>query len=424
MTRFRHTAAVVPSVVGVGSTDLGMLSLGSFSRGKRVPKPYEVDWGEGVYLVGEAVELYARPVERMDLLRLADGADTRALTYAALAAVLEPGEHTLSLMVGFPVQLLADRDQAKRVLRELRGWLHGTHRFRVDGRAYAVRVEHIQAMAQPAGAFFAWGMDDEGRWARAVNDLKAPVAVMDIGFNTLDLFAVQNGRVVGQYTGGDTAGVRRATALLRQFVLQRYDVRLSHHQADALLRERHPMIHCAAGEVDLSDAVGQALEATARSIQAFVEEQWGRGSQFRVVLATGGGAALFRAYITAQMPTVTVLPDPVTANALGLARYGRRVFQAETVVGLDPGFGGFKAVLLSREEKAEDAAEEEVAKTPLEASQPVRPPQPAQPVPTGVPTVSESVPADVPTDPTGDPTGVPTAPTDVPTAQPVGTPQT
>ena len=267
-----HRKTVIPSVVGVGNTDLGMLSLGDFSKGKRAPRPHEVDWGEGAYLVGEAVERYARPVERMDLLRLADGADTRALTYAALAGVLTPGEHTVSLMVGFPVQVLADRERARKVLRDLRAWLRRTHRFTVDGQAFTVHIERIQAMAQPAGAFFAWGMDDAGRWARPTEDLKVPVAIMDIGFNTLDLFAVQNGRVVGQYTGGDTAGVRRATALLRQFVLRRYDVRLSHHQADALLRERRPVIYCAAGEVDLSDMVRQALETTARSIQAFVEE--------------------------------------------------------------------------------------------------------------------------------------------------------
>ena len=341
-----HKQTVIPSVVGAGSTDLGMLSLGEFSRGRRSPRPREVTWGEGTYLVGEDVEFYARPVERMDLLRLADGADTRALTYASLADVLGAGEHTVSLMVGFPVQVLADRDQARQVLRDLRAWLQGTHRFTVDGKSHVVHIDRIQAMAQPAGAFFAWGMGNTGQWVRAADDLKVPIAVMDIGFNTLDLFAVQNGRVVGQYTGGDTAGVRRATALLRQFVRQRYNVRLSHHQADALLRERRPVINCSAGEVDLTGAVSQALETTARSIQAFVEEQWGQGTQFRVVLATGGGAALFRRWLASQMPSALVLPKPVTANALGLARYARRVFKTPAVLGLDPGFGGFKAVLL------------------------------------------------------------------------------
>jgi len=412
MTQTERKGAVIPSVVGVGSTDMGMLSLGNFSRGRKAPRPHEVEWGEGAYLVGEGVEFYARPVERMDLMRLADGADTRALTYAAMAAVVgRPGECRLNVMVGFPVQLLADRDQAKSVLRDLRAWLRGVHRFTVDGQEYVVHVERIQAMAQPAGAFFAWGMDDEGRWVRPVEDLKVPVAIVDIGFNTLDLFAVQNGRVVGQYTGGDTAGVRRATALLREFVQRRYNVRLSHHQADAFLRERRPVLYCAAGEVDLSDAVRQALEATARAVQAFVEERWGHGAQFRSVLATGGGAALFRQWLAAQMPMVNILPEPVTANALGLARYGQRVFDGEAaVLGLDPGFGGFKAVLLREGVASKDGETLETIKKGVQAAQPVRPPQPAQPVPTG----GQNVPTGVPTEGENVPTGVPTA-------QPVGT---
>jgi hypothetical protein len=45
-------------------------------------------------------------------------------------------------------------------------------------------------------------------------------------------------------------------------------------------------------------------------------------------------------------PLGYIMPDPVMANAVGLARYGSRVFDRGKTVGLDPGFGGFKAVRL------------------------------------------------------------------------------
>ncbi|MCP4593464.1 MAG: hypothetical protein GY842_22230, partial [bacterium] len=44
---------VVPSVVGVGETDLGMLSLGDLGRRRRQTVPDRVTFGGVTYLVGE-----------------------------------------------------------------------------------------------------------------------------------------------------------------------------------------------------------------------------------------------------------------------------------------------------------------------------------------------------------------------------------
>ena len=76
----------VPSIVGPGQADLGLLSLGRLGRSGREQQPLAVDWGQGAYLVGAGTERYTRPLERMNLERLAEGADTRALTYAACAS--------------------------------------------------------------------------------------------------------------------------------------------------------------------------------------------------------------------------------------------------------------------------------------------------------------------------------------------------
>ena len=339
---------IVPSIVGPGQADLGLLSLGRLGRSGREQQPLAVDWGQGAYLVGAGTERYTRPLERMNLERLAEGADTRALTYAALGQLLGPGSHQVHLLVGFPVQVMADRQQAKTLLRGLRRWLKGTHTFTLDGQTTTLDVLRIQALAQPVGAFFAWGLDNAGHWARPAADIRSLVGVLDIGFNTLDLFAVQDGQVIGQYTGGDTAGVRRATEILRQEVQRAYDVTLSQHQADALLHARRPVLDTAAGSIDLQGTVSQALEHAGLGIQSFVETRWGRGRQFRYVLVTGGGAPLFRRWILELLPSAHILPQPVTANALGLARYARRVWPQAKVVGLDPGFGGFKAVALEQ----------------------------------------------------------------------------
>lgn len=320
--------AIIPSVVGVGVTDLGLLSLGDLGskrRGSTVPE--RVEFGGVAYLVGEGVSRFARPVQRMDFHRLTDGPELRALFYATLFRLLGPGEHQASLMVGLPVEVMADRERALETLAGMRRWMAGEHRYAVNGQEVRLTVEAVRAMAQPAGTFFAWGLDNSGRWVRAKSDLQAPVAICDIGFNTLDLFAVQSGEVVGRFTGGDTAGVRRAAERLIQQVQARYGLALSLQEADAYLRTPDAPLYTAEGRVSIQALVRQALDTSAGEIVAFVESRWGNGRQFSHVLFTGGGAALLREALLRQYPHGVVLPDPVTANATGLARYAVRVFK-------------------------------------------------------------------------------------------------
>jgi plasmid segregation protein ParM len=230
-------------------------------------------------------------------------------------------------MVGLPVEVMADRERALETLGGLRRWMVGEHQFAVNGEEVRLEVTAVRAMAQPAGAFFAWGLDNGGRWARSRADLQAPVAVCDIGFNTLDLFAVEGGEVVGRFTGGDTAGIRRAAEMLIQGVRDRYRLSLSLPEADGLLRGQEPQRVVAGERVDLRPLVRQALENTASEVVTFIESRWGNGRQFAHLLFVGGGAALLREVLLRQYPHGVVLPDPVTANAVGLARYAVRAFK-------------------------------------------------------------------------------------------------
>lgn len=317
---------VVPSVVGVGETDLGMLSLGSVGKRRRQATPDRVAFDGMTYLVGTGVEQYAEPVQRMDFTRLSHGPELRALFYVTLAQALGEGwTGGVELMVGLPVEVMADRELAKATLRGLRGWAMGEHQFAVNDDAVFFRVSAIQVMAQPAGAYFSWGLNDAGKWVRDVDDLRAPVAICDIGFNTLDLFAVQGGNIQARYTGGDTAGMRRAAELLIGAV-GGMGVKLSLHEADALLRQRKPELYTADGKVDLRPQVRQALDTAAAGIIAFVERRWGKGRQFAHLLFAGGGAEAMRGALLRQYPHGVVLPDAVGANAVGLARYAARVF--------------------------------------------------------------------------------------------------
>ena len=129
------------------------------------------------YLVGEGLIRFARPIERMDLQRLGDGPEARALTYTSLGLLLGSGQHTASLIIRLPVEVMSELQAALQTLSTLRVWLKGEHSFEVDHQQISLNIAAINVMAQPAGAFFAWGLDEHGCWIRSADDLKAPVGI-------------------------------------------------------------------------------------------------------------------------------------------------------------------------------------------------------------------------------------------------------
>lgn len=337
------TARITHSI-GVGQTSLGELSLGTFSRGSQSVVPQRVSWGSSQYLVGDGVHLYATPREGFDERRLVEGGDVRALTYATLAQLLGPGEHTVSVMLGLPIEVL-ESENAREIRRRSKAWLEDTHRFQVDGQEYTVHIASANSTAQPAGAFFAWGLNDAGRWKRDSGDLKALVAICDVGFNTLDVFTVQSGQVIRRFTGGDTAGMRRAIEVIQTSLETQHGVQYSPQEIDQWIREGRKSLHIHSGRIPISGLIEDALNDAANGIGTFLEAQWGNGYQFAYLIFTGGGSLALRHALTALYPSGIVLKDPVLGNALGLARYARRQYEG-AVIGLDPGFGAYKGVLI------------------------------------------------------------------------------
>lgn len=360
--------ALVPSAVAIGSTDMGMLESGSAKR-RRTQKPFVVEFGTGVsYLVGTNVEKYASmpPSSRQDFSRFEDNAEIRSLMYATLSQLFEQyldtfedenkraGAETdaLEVVVGLPVELMLNKETGKKALSSIRRWMVGNHQYSVDGKEYDVTIANVKARPQPAGSFFAWCLDDYGQWTQPLPILERTIAICDIGFNTLDLWAVDNLEVQKRGTAADTYGMRRASEMLSRMVRENYDISLSLHQADAYIRGLEDPLYLSAGEwLDFNPFIESALATAAQNVIQFIEREWGKAKNFAAVLFTGGGAQALSSQLRSVYEHGVVLEDSVMSNALGLARFAslRQIQQAKSkdiIVAIDPGFGGFKGVLM------------------------------------------------------------------------------
>ncbi|MEM3790648.1 MAG: hypothetical protein QW260_06145 [Thermoproteota archaeon] len=154
------------------------------------------------------------------------------------------------------------------------------------------------------------------------------MGVCDIGFNTCDLFAVRAGEVLSRWTGGESVALRRALEILQERLYRSHGVLFSLHELDVegILWKPQPRLHLATGMVDLKEDREQAIRTVAGDIIAFLERTWAGGRHFSYILLTGGGSVVFHDVLQRYFGGLAVsLPDALTANAQGLARYAARL---------------------------------------------------------------------------------------------------
>jgi hypothetical protein len=251
-----------------------------------------------------------------------DAWETRALTYAALAQLLPAGSHDLRIVAGLPVGVLMSGDAATTA-RKLRAWLQGQHVFTVDDKSYGVNVQKVLARAQPAGAFYEYALDENGTWRLSRQEEEFNFAVVDVGSNTLDLTVMHDAKHVPALSGGAPLGFSWAAKALKDAIYGEYGEAVSLAVANELLEKKASFT--TAGN-DIIALVDGARNEWLSQVAAEIGRVWPNGENTAAVtLLVGGGARLVKNTVQAMgYRGVTLLDDPVTANARGLAKYARR----------------------------------------------------------------------------------------------------
>lgn len=320
----------VENKIGAGGVAEFNVSL-SGSIGKRgraaQDRPDVVVYDGGVtVMVGANVEQFTRrPIRRTDLNRYSDGMATRAVTYDSWYRLMGPGEHTLKTALGLPVQLINGPDYRARWI-EIRHWLRNEHVFTVNGEECRVMVEKVKPLPQPAGAFADFALDERGQ-IRDPELMEVEIAVLDQGYHTLDLFVLERGQVSRTYTAGDGLGMREAVRLLMLQIEQMHGRKVNEFEADRMIVEHtqrpNAEIAITAGgtAVNVTPIVQAAVNTATDQAMMFLDEVWGdNGRQFRHILLVGGGSLVMANALRQKYPHAVFLPDPINANARGLAK--------------------------------------------------------------------------------------------------------
>lgn len=280
--------------------NVGLAGVGMKSAGAKVPV---VSIDGDAFAVGTGAWTRGDPLTSLDFTALV-APERLALFYAALGDLADDLTDAL-LVIGLPVTLLLDKEQAQAVISSLRS-LKGKHAFRIDGVPHKFSVAQAKVVAQPVGAYIDWLYDDKGNLRTA--SASAEVAVIDIGLNTLDLYVVANGRVVESFLGGAEVGVHRLLRLLAS----RNGRDLTELDADLRSGAMHPD--------------SRMLDAWLGEILAAIHDTLPNLRRFSIVVPTGGGALVLgerlRSALAAKGAAVHWPPDPLTSNVRGFWKYG------------------------------------------------------------------------------------------------------
>ncbi len=290
---------LLPSAIArikeIGKADIGM---------KAMSKAATIQNGWYTYAVGEGAWNWGEPLTNRDFSAL-NSPERMALIFAAIAQILPPGEYVGEVLVlGLPVPLLMDTSQSEAVMNGLKAY-KGDHTFETPAGKYKLTFQKLKVLAQPVGAYASWLLDDELRIRK--NGRQAEVAVLDIGMNTLDLYVIQDGKVLPRFIGGAKVGVRRLLEILDS---NGHDP----EEQDAQLRT---------GRLKPSK---EQLDSWLSEILAAIERTWPSLRRFTTVIPAGGGSALLgdalRMALISKGAAVTWPADPGTTNVNGLWKWG------------------------------------------------------------------------------------------------------
>jgi hypothetical protein len=111
-------------------------------------------------------------------------------------------------------------------------------------------------------------------------------------------------------------------------VLHKAGRRVSLHEADAFVRQvcngQRAELIVKGERIDLKPLARQALDVATGEVRAYLSQTWEDGKVFDYILLTGGGILAIGDRLRAIFPNAIELPDPVTANARGLAKFAQR----------------------------------------------------------------------------------------------------
>ncbi len=235
------------------------------------------------------------------------------LGYALVTSGIEPDDFRNG---GHIVLGLPPGDYTKDIARKLTGIVQSSE-ISKNGASYDLSATQVSVIPQGAGIYYAYKeMDD--------TVTQKNVAVVDVGFYTVDMVFFVNGQYIEDATYSEAMGVSLLLDDICATFKKQFQWPINRNSAEKLLTKGEITI---LQEVYRLEQMPTIIQAYAARVSSLIDRYFeGLPVEPDIGIAGGGGVLAMKNHLKLQRK-LYVRSDPVTANAMGYYCYGREYAQ-------------------------------------------------------------------------------------------------
>ena len=192
--------------------------------------------------------------------------------------------------------------------------------------AKQITCTKCKILAQSEGSFYSWVLDSSGNIipsrAEYANGL---ISVVDIGYRTTDIIAMENGRYLQTLSDQINTGVSQIHQEILRLIMQNHNIKKELKDIDTIVRNKE--FFYSTKTYNINDIIKQACEPFADNI---IENLYtinnGELGNLHMVLLAGGGAELIFDYMKNKLQNVVRVEKVHNAefsNSQGYYKYGK-----------------------------------------------------------------------------------------------------
>lgn len=299
-----------PSVVGEGHTKPTFST--KINQAPAIDN-LKIGIGNKLFFVGKSAIRHSRFAYRDLSYTRSVSDDLEVLFFSALSFFSKGVDNVFNVVTGLPVERMHLADD---FINRVKGERAITFFDGEDGNEVRVIINNIEIVPQPLGTY----------WSSLSNSTISQenrVGVIDIGFKTTDLAAIEDSEYIPEKSKSILVGLDTAYGDIGSSLVTEYGLEKESYALDGIVINHK--INVAGETIDISDIVGSAFEKLATNILVEVHSQW-RVSEFDCLLLTGGGGQAMNSYLLPELSHAKLALDPITANCRGYLTWAGRLW--------------------------------------------------------------------------------------------------
>ena len=295
-----------PSVVGDGNKSSMSFRISPTKTRKSLVDNLQIEYNDKLYYIGAPAIRHSNYLSRDLSLGRDFGLEYEVLFCGALSLFCDEKENSFKVVTGLPPERM-------HLAGGLVNKMVGEHVMSVvdNGKKEQLKiiVEDLEVVPQPLGTYWAEYFEQDNDKAR-----KGRVGILDIGFGTSDLIAIEDEEYLPTKSRTVNIGTSSAYKEISNTLFAKYGVMKEIHSLDEIVISK--LVKISGESHDVTPILEEAFERLASKLFIELNSTW-LVKDFDNLLFTGGGSHAVRKHLRPRLPHSTQIVEPFTANSRG-----------------------------------------------------------------------------------------------------------